>query len=230
MEWSTVTACTAEDKKRRRKRKGLCILDYSVFAHAYKQSVIPEITGTPVPSLCVRRKMASFVLRRAAGRLAPTSVQVSFYFLPPFTRPFPWSRRLLCFIPIRAHHPTQRWASAAAVPLTESPPYYEGAEPDARKPPEPVKVRPASLTSQGTELHSLTQVAKLSNGVTVASLETHSFSSTLSVYVRAGSRYETYPQQGLTHLLRNTAFLVSWPCLLFLVCMWCVCVCVGCWW
>lgn len=44
----------------------------------------------------------------------------------------------------------------------------------------------------------------------VASLETHSYSSSLSLYVRAGSRFETYHQQGLTQLLRNAAFLVSW--------------------
>jgi ubiquinol-cytochrome c reductase core subunit 2 len=96
----------------------------------------------------------------------------------------------VCFTLIRAH-PRQRWASAAAVPLTESLPYYEGAEPDSRKPPEGVKV------------------TKLSNGVTVASLETHSFSSTLSVYVRAGSRFETYSQQGLSHLLKKAAFLAA---------------------
>ena len=53
----------------------------------------------------------------------------------------------------------------------------------------------------------------------MASVETHSFSSTLSVYVRAGSRQETYSQQGLTHLLKNTAFLV---------CAVCVCECVMC--
>jgi ubiquinol-cytochrome c reductase core subunit 2 len=103
--------------------------------------------------------MASFVLRRAAGRLAPNTLQ--------------------------------RWASAAAVPLTESLPYYEGAESDARKLPEAVKV------------------TKLSNGVTVASVETHSYASTVSVYVRAGSRFETYPQQGLAHLLKNAAFLTA---------------------
>lgn len=110
------------------------------------------------------------------------------------------------FTLIRAH-PQQRWASAAAVPLTESPPYYEGAEPDSRKPPEAVKVR---LKRACTNLHLFPrpQVTQLSNGVTVASLETHSFSTTLSLYVRAGSRYETYSQQGLSHLLKNAAFLV----------------------
>ncbi|CAI8054279.1 Cytochrome b-c1 complex subunit 2, mitochondrial, partial [Geodia barretti] len=125
----------------------------------------------------VRKKMASFVLRRAAGRLAPNSLQ--------------------------------RWASAAAVPLTESLPYYEGAEPDSRKPPEGVKVHLTSHRSKRQVSDFFDQVTKLSNGVTVASLETHSFSSTLSVYVRAGSRFETYSQQGLSHLLKKAAFLAA---------------------
>ena len=50
------------------------------------------------------------------------------------------------------------------------------------------------------------------NGFTVASLENYSFLSGISVFMRAGSRYETYDQQGLTHLLRNCAFLVSFNC------------------
>ena len=52
------------------------------------------------------------------------------------------------------------------------------------------------------------QVSKLGNSITVASLESPSVASNVSVFVRAGSRYETYPQTGLTHLLRNSAFLV----------------------
>ena len=127
----------------------------------------------------------------------------------------------VCFTLIRAH-PRQRWASAAAVPLTESLPYYEGAEPDSRKPPEAVKVHLTSHQSKRQVSQFFDQVTKLSNGVTVASLETHSFSSTLSVYVRAGSRFETYSQQGLSHLLKKAAFLVCVP----VVCV-CVCVCEG---
>ena len=113
----------------------------------------------------------------------------------------------VCFTLIRAH-PRQRWASAAAVPLTESLPYYEGAEPDSRKPPEGVKVHLTSHRSKRQVSHFFDQVTKLSNGVTVASLETHSFASTLSVYVRAGSRFETYSRQGFSHLLKKAAFLV----------------------
>lgn len=52
------------------------------------------------------------------------------------------------------------------------------------------------------------QVTKLGNGVTVASIENGSFLSNIGVFVRAGSRYETYGQIGLTHLLRSCAFLV----------------------
>ena len=55
----------------------------------------------------------------------------------------------------------------------------------------------------------ISQVTRLANGVTVASVENHSFLSNVSLFVRAGSRYETYSQSGLTHLLRNCAFLVS---------------------
>ena len=62
----------------------------------------------------------------------------------------------------------------------------------------------------------------------MASLETHSFSSTLSVYVRGGSRFETYHQQGLTHLLKNAAFLVR-VCVVCVMCDECVCV-IGCRW
>ncbi len=43
----------------------------------------------------------------------------------------------------------------------------------------------------------------------MASLENYSSFSNVSVFTRAGSRYETYDEQGLTHLLRNCAFLVS---------------------
>lgn len=53
------------------------------------------------------------------------------------------------------------------------------------------------------------QVSKLANGVTVASVEARAATTHVSVFVKAGSRYESYERQGLTHLLRNCAFLVS---------------------
>lgn len=43
---------------------------------------------------------------------------------------------------------------------------------------------------------------------TVASLEDYSTLSSVSVFMKAGSRYERYHQQGLTHFLRNCAFTV----------------------
>lgn len=52
------------------------------------------------------------------------------------------------------------------------------------------------------------QVSKLANGVTVASVENNSVNSNVAVLVRAGSRVESYEQRGLTHLMRNSAFLV----------------------
>lgn len=52
------------------------------------------------------------------------------------------------------------------------------------------------------------QVSKV-KGYTVASLENYSTLSNVSVFMRAGSRYETYDTLGLTHLLRRCAFLVS---------------------
>ncbi len=45
--------------------------------------------------------------------------------------------------------------------------------------------------------------------MTVASVENHSPLSNVSVYVRAGSRFEKYNQLGATHLLRESAYLVS---------------------
>ena len=63
--------------------------------------------------------------------------------------------------------------------------------PGTRKPPEEVRI------------------SQLGNGITVASLENYSHRSNVSVFVRAGSRYEIYDQMGLTHVLRNCAFLAS---------------------
>ncbi|XP_064405800.1 cytochrome b-c1 complex subunit 2, mitochondrial-like [Halichondria panicea] len=85
---------------------------------------------------------------------------------------------------------SRAWGRAreAAVPLTD--PIDAGAPPNVtRQPSEELKI------------------SKLSNGVTVASLENHSPLSNISVYVRAGSRFEKYNQLGVTHLLREHAFL-----------------------
>ena len=90
-------------------------------------------------------------------------------------------------------HVVRRWASAtAAVPLSEPISFVHFT-------PESASKRPA----EGVK------VSKLTNGVTVASVETSSVTTHVSVFVKAGSRYEGYERQGLSHLLRNCAFLAT---------------------
>ena len=67
----------------------------------------------------------------------------------------------------------------------------------------------------------LVQVTKLPSGLVVASLEDCAPVSSVSVFIRAGSRFEPAAKQGLTHLLRTCAYQVERHC----VCA-CVCVCV----
>ena len=55
----------------------------------------------------------------------------------------------------------------------------------------------------------LHQVSKLSNGVTVASLEHYNVTSKVGVFIRAGSRYEGYSHRGVTHLLRHCVSTVG---------------------
>ena len=52
------------------------------------------------------------------------------------------------------------------------------------------------------------QVTTLENGLKVASLETHSPKSHLGLFIDAASRHETPSTLGITHALRNAAFLV----------------------
>lgn len=52
-------------------------------------------------------------------------------------------------------------------------------------------------------------MTQLSNGITVTSKETGSPYTNIAVYIKCGSRVENYNEQGLTHLLRNCAFLVG---------------------
>lgn len=54
----------------------------------------------------------------------------------------------------------------------------------------------------------LLQVSKLPNGLVIASLENYSPLSSVSVLVKAGSRYETVENQGVSHVLRLAANLV----------------------
>lgn len=52
------------------------------------------------------------------------------------------------------------------------------------------------------------QVTKLLNGLVIASLENYSPASKIGVFVKAGCRYETPDNLGVTHLLRLASNLV----------------------
>uniref|UniRef100_A0A665V2J1 Cytochrome b-c1 complex subunit 2, mitochondrial-like n=1 Tax=Echeneis naucrates TaxID=173247 RepID=A0A665V2J1_ECHNA len=52
-------------------------------------------------------------------------------------------------------------------------------------------------------------VSKLPNGLVIASLENYSPLSTVGVFVKAGSRYETMENQGVSHVLRLAANLTT---------------------
>lgn len=58
----------------------------------------------------------------------------------------------------------------------------------------------------------LFQVSKLPNGLVIASLENYSPLSSVGVFVKAGSRYETVENQGVSHVLRLAANLVICEC------------------
>ncbi|XP_041633971.1 cytochrome b-c1 complex subunit 2, mitochondrial [Cheilinus undulatus] len=53
------------------------------------------------------------------------------------------------------------------------------------------------------------QVSKLPNGLVIASLENYSPLSSVGVFVKAGSRYETMENQGITHVLRLAGNLTN---------------------
>lgn len=55
---------------------------------------------------------------------------------------------------------------------------------------------------------TLLQVTTLENGLKVASLETHSPKSRVGLFIDAASRHETPSTLGISHVLRNTAFMV----------------------
>uniref|UniRef100_A0A8P4KU72 Ubiquinol-cytochrome c reductase core protein 2a n=1 Tax=Dicentrarchus labrax TaxID=13489 RepID=A0A8P4KU72_DICLA len=54
----------------------------------------------------------------------------------------------------------------------------------------------------------------LPNGLVIASLENYSPVSSVGVFVKAGSRYETVENQGVSHVLRLAANLVSCECVI----------------
>ncbi|XP_070703626.1 ubiquinol-cytochrome c reductase core protein 2a [Pempheris klunzingeri] len=62
------------------------------------------------------------------------------------------------------------------------------------------------------------QVSKLPNGLVVASLENYSPLSSVGVFVKAGSRYETVENQGVSHVLRLAANLTTKGASAFKIC------------
>lgn len=62
------------------------------------------------------------------------------------------------------------------------------------------------------------QVSKLPNGLVVASLENYSPVSSVSVFVKAGSRFETVETQGVSHVLRLAANLTTKGASAFRIC------------
>nr|ACI66024.1 Cytochrome b-c1 complex subunit 2, mitochondrial precursor [Salmo salar] len=55
------------------------------------------------------------------------------------------------------------------------------------------------------------QVTKLPSGLMIASLDNYSPASRIGVFVKAGCRYESPENQGVTHLLRLAANLTTTP-------------------
>ncbi|XP_067881967.1 cytochrome b-c1 complex subunit 2, mitochondrial-like [Heterodontus francisci] len=53
------------------------------------------------------------------------------------------------------------------------------------------------------------QVSKLPNGLVIASLENYSPTSKIGVFIKAGSRYESASNLGITHVLRLGANLTT---------------------
>uniref|UniRef100_A0A3B4U703 Ubiquinol-cytochrome c reductase core protein 2a n=1 Tax=Seriola dumerili TaxID=41447 RepID=A0A3B4U703_SERDU len=61
-------------------------------------------------------------------------------------------------------------------------------------------------------------VSKLPNGLVIASLENYSPLSSVGVFVKAGSRYETVENQGVSHVLRLAANLTTKGASAFKIC------------
>uniref|UniRef100_A0A667X9I9 Ubiquinol-cytochrome c reductase core protein 2a n=1 Tax=Myripristis murdjan TaxID=586833 RepID=A0A667X9I9_9TELE len=64
----------------------------------------------------------------------------------------------------------------------------------------------------------LPQISKLPNGLVVASLENYSPLSSVGVFVKAGSRFETAENQGVSHVLRLAANLTTKGASAFKIC------------
>lgn len=57
-------------------------------------------------------------------------------------------------------------------------------------------------------LYMCPQVTRLPSGLVIASLENYSPASKIGVFIKAGCRYETPDNHGVTHLLRLASNLV----------------------
>eukprot|EP00795_Rhopilema_esculentum_P008919 gene8919-16544_t len=66
-----------------------------------------------------------------------------------------------------------------------------------------------SLVNRGTPKEPELKVTKLDNGVQIISINSDGGVSKVSVYIKAGSRYEDPSNLGITHFLRNSAFLTN---------------------
>ena len=53
------------------------------------------------------------------------------------------------------------------------------------------------------------QISKLENGVRVASIDNGGNVTRLAIALQSGSRYESVAQQGISQLVKNAAFVVS---------------------
>uniref|UniRef100_A0A3Q3X018 Uncharacterized protein n=1 Tax=Mola mola TaxID=94237 RepID=A0A3Q3X018_MOLML len=67
-------------------------------------------------------------------------------------------------------------------------------------------------------LSALPQVSRLPNGLVIASLENYSPLSRVGVFVKAGSRFETAENQGVSHVLRLAANLTTKGASAFKIC------------
>lgn len=63
------------------------------------------------------------------------------------------------------------------------------------------------LNAEGN-LYIRPQVTRLPSGLVIASLENYSPASKIGVFIKAGCRYETVENQGVTHVLRLASNLV----------------------
>ncbi|XP_023279055.1 cytochrome b-c1 complex subunit 2, mitochondrial-like [Seriola lalandi dorsalis] len=75
-------------------------------------------------------------------------------------------------------------------------------------------LKPSTAATSPQNVH----VSKLPNGLVIASLENYSPLSSVGVFVKAGSRYETVENQGVSHVLRLAANLTTKNASAFKIC------------